>query len=176
MGKCWAQPVTPEIQITMTKCCSPETPEDASKAWHLFGGRQGSQQLATTKPYRMHTLHSNASPAIWRNYQKCRHRCMGTDVNQSHLFLPRQAECPILWAVWGLKAQARKVLKNEGDQAGTRLSPSKVFALQVWGPEFRLQNPLKMLGSIHLLPRLGRWRLGDPWGSLARQSSLIADL
>lgn len=124
MEKCWAQPVTPEIQITMTKCCSPKTPEDVSKVWHLFGGRQGRQQLATTKPYRMHTLHSNTSPAIWRNYQKCRHRCMGTDVNQSHLFLPRQAECPILWAVCGLKAQARKGLKNEGDQAGTGLSQS----------------------------------------------------
>lgn len=52
----------------------------------------------------------------------------------------------------------------------------KVLVLQVWGPEISLQNPFKTLGSIHLLPRLGRWRYGDPWGSLARQSSLIADV
>ena len=114
MGRCLAQPVTPELQITRTKCHSPKTPE------HV-GARHSScapGDKAANNWHHKPLQYSDSSESFWRNNQKCKHRCMGTDANQSHLFLPRQHECLILGAVCGLKHRQGSFFKMRGYQAG----------------------------------------------------------
>lgn len=134
----------------------------------------------TTKPCGIQMLQSKPSSEVfWRNHQKCKHRCMGTDANQSHLFLPRQHECPVLGAVRGLKHKKEVSLKRGLIRQGD-VSVCKVLALQVCRPEFSFQSPFKMLAmhsSTHSQSQdWGRWRQGNLWGSLAGESRLTADL
>lgn len=51
MGKCGAQPVTPETQATMTNCGSPKTPEDVGAKHSTCAPEGKAASNGTTKPY-----------------------------------------------------------------------------------------------------------------------------